>query len=126
MPNILITGAGSGIGAGIATELAKAGHRVVVTDMDVAAARKVADEIRAAGGSADALALDVTSDASVAVLMKALPCDIDVLVNNAGLQFVSRLEEFPIEKWALLVDVMLTGVARLTRALLPDRKSTRL
>src|SRR5574337_222165 len=100
MPNILITGAGSGIGAGIATELAKAGHRVVVTDMDVAAARKVADEIRAAGGSADALALDVTSDASVAVLMKALPCDIDVLVNNAGLQFVSRLEEFPTEKWA--------------------------
>ena len=49
MPNILITGAGSGIGAGIATELAEAGHRVVVTDMDVAAARKVADEIRAAG-----------------------------------------------------------------------------
>ncbi len=55
MPNILITGAGSGIGAGIATELAKAGHRVVVTDMDVAAARKVADEISAAGGCGEAL-----------------------------------------------------------------------
>ncbi|HKT42552.1 MAG TPA: SDR family oxidoreductase, partial [Rhodanobacteraceae bacterium] len=54
--------------------------------------------------------------------MKALPCDIDVLVNNAGLQFVSRLEEFPTEKWALLVDVMLTGVARLTRALLPGMR----
>jgi 3-hydroxybutyrate dehydrogenase len=120
--NILVTGAGSGIGAGIAHELAKAGHRVVVTDLDAAAARKVADEICAAGGSADAIALDVTSDASVEAMVKTLPRQVDVLVNNAGLQFVSRLEDFPIEKWALLVDVMLTGVARLTRALLPGMR----
>ncbi|HWG67111.1 MAG TPA: 3-hydroxybutyrate dehydrogenase [Rhodanobacteraceae bacterium] len=118
--NILVTGAGSGIGAGIAHELAKAGHRVVVTDLDAAAARKVADEICAAG--ADAIALDVTSDASVEAMVKTLPRQVDVLVNNAGLQFVSRLEDFPIEKWALLVDVMLTGVARLTRALLPGMR----
>jgi len=120
--NILVTGAGSGIGAGIAHELAKAGHRVVVTDLDATAARKVADEICAAGGSADAIALDVTSDASVEAMVKTLPRQVDVLVNNAGLQFVSRLEDFPIEKWALLVDVMLTGVARLTRALLPGMR----
>ncbi|HJR13611.1 MAG TPA: 3-hydroxybutyrate dehydrogenase [Rhodanobacteraceae bacterium] len=122
MPNILITGAGSGIGAGVARELAKGGHRIVVTDLDAASASAVVQDIRSQGGHADALALDVTSDASVAALMKALPCDIDVLVNNAGLQFVSRLEEFPIEKWALLVDVMLTGVARLTRAVLPGMR----
>ncbi|TAN03456.1 MAG: 3-hydroxybutyrate dehydrogenase [Rhodanobacteraceae bacterium] len=121
--NILITGAGSGIGAGVAEELAKAGHRIVVTDMDAAAAQKVAEEIRGVGGQADALALDVTSDASVAALMQALPCPVEVLINNAGLQFVSRLEEFPVEKWALLVDVMLTGVARLTRALLPGMRA---
>jgi 3-hydroxybutyrate dehydrogenase len=122
MANILITGAGSGIGAGIAQELATAAHRIVVTDLDAAAANAVATEIRNSGGKADALALDVTSDASVAALMKALPCNIDVLVNNAGLQFVSRLEDFPVEKWALLIDVMLTGVARLTRALLPGMR----
>lgn len=122
MANILITGAGSGIGAGVARELAKSGHRIVVTDLDVAAACKVVDEIRATGGSADAIALDVTSDTSVDTLMQSLPCAIDVLVNNAGLQFVARLEEFPIEKWTLLVDVMLTGVARLTRALLPGMR----
>ncbi|HEX5951812.1 MAG TPA: 3-hydroxybutyrate dehydrogenase [Rhodanobacteraceae bacterium] len=122
MPNILITGAGSGIGAGIAKELAKAGDRIVVTDMDGGAAEKVASGIRVAGGRADALALDVTSDASVAALMKALQCNVDVLVNNAGLQFVARLEEFPMEKWSLLVDVMLTGVARLTRAVLPGMR----
>jgi 3-hydroxybutyrate dehydrogenase len=123
MSNILITGAGSGIGAGIAHELANAGHRIVVTDLDAAAANAVAQDIRSRDGQADALALDVTSDASVAALVKALPCDIEVLINNAGLQFVSRLEEFPIEKWALLVDVMLTGVARLTRALLPGMRA---
>ena len=120
--NILITGAGSGIGAGVAHELAKAGHRIVATDLDATAAHKVADEIRSAGGNADALALDVTSDASVAALMRALPYPVDVLVNNAGLQFVSRLEDFPTEKWSLLVDVMLTGVARLTRAILPGMR----
>lgn len=122
MANILITGAGSGIGAGIAHELAKAGHRVVVTDLDAAASNAVATDIRDHGGQADALALDVTSDTSVAAMMSALPCTIDVLVNNAGLQFVARLEEFPIERWALLIDVMLTGVARLTRALLPGMR----
>ncbi|HET7222655.1 MAG TPA: 3-hydroxybutyrate dehydrogenase [Rhodanobacteraceae bacterium] len=120
--NILITGAGSGIGAGIAKELAKAGHRIIATDLDAVAARKIADEIRGVGGSADAIALDVTSEASVDALMQALQCPVEVLVNNAGLQFVSRLEDFPVEKWALLVDVMLTGVARLTRAILPGMR----
>jgi 3-hydroxybutyrate dehydrogenase len=120
--NILITGAGSGIGAGVAHGLGKAGHRIVVTDLDGKAADKVAAAIRDADGMADAMALDVTSDASVTALTKTLPCPIDVLVNNAGLQFVARLEEFPIEKWELLVDVMLTGVARLTRALLPGMR----
>lgn len=122
MANILITGAGSGIGAGIAHELAKAGHRIVVTDLDRTAANAVAADIRNHGGEADALVLDVTADASVAALLQALPCNVDVLVNNAGLQFVSRLEEFPTEKWALLIDVMLTGVARLTRAMLPGMR----
>lgn len=122
MSNILITGAGSGIGAGVAQELAKAGHRIVVTDLDADAATKVMSEIRSAGGRADAMPLDVTSDDSVAALAQSVPCSIDVLVNNAGLQFVAKLEEFPTEKWALLVDVMLTGVARLTRALLPGMR----
>lgn len=122
MSNILITGAGSGIGAGIASELGRAGHRIIATDLDGDSANRTAEAIRSAGGQADALALDVTSDASVAALMDALPCEVDVLVNNAGLQFVSRLEDFPMDRWALLVDVMLTGVARLTRAILPGMR----
>ena len=115
---ILITGAGSGIGAGIATELAAAGHHLVVTDVNRDAAEAVAAGIRSAGGSAEALVLDVTSDDSVATALAAVSRPVDVLVNNAGLQHVAPLEEFPIAKWDFLVQVMLVGVARLTRAVL--------
>ena len=120
---ILITGAGSGIGAGIAAELAEAGHHLVVTDVARDAAERVAAGIRAAGGSAEALVLDVTSDDSVAAALAAVSRPVDVLVNNAGLQHVAPLEEFPMEKWDFLVQVMLVGVARLTRAVLPGMRA---
>ncbi len=119
---ILITGAGSGIGAGIAAQLARDGHHVVVTDLSAQAAESVARAVREAGGSAEAHALDVTSDESVATVLRALSRPLDVLVNNAGLQHVAPLEEFPMEKWELLVQVMLIGVARLTRAVLPGMR----
>jgi 3-hydroxybutyrate dehydrogenase len=115
---ILITGAASGIGAGIAAELATAGHHLVITDVNREAAENVAAQIRADGGSAEALALDVTSDDSVAAALQQVSRPVDVLVNNAGLQHVAPLEEFPIAKWDFLVQVMLVGVARLTRAVL--------
>ena len=120
---ILVTGAGSGIGAGIATELARAGHHLVVTDMALAPAQAIVDAIRASGGSAEALILDVTSDDSVANAMASVSRPVEVLVNNAGLQHVAPLEEFPIDKWDLLVQVMLVGVARLTRAVLPGMRA---
>ena len=119
---ILITGAGSGIGRGVAEALAAAGHHLIVTDLADAAAVETAARITAAGGSAEAHALDVTSDASVEGLLALLGRPVDVLVNNAGLQHVSRLEDFPIAKWDQLIQVMLVGTARLTRALLPGMR----
>lgn len=119
---ILVTGAGSGIGAGIAQELAAAGHHLVVTDLDRDAAETVAADIRRDGDSAEARVLDVTSDASIAAALTGLAHPVQVLVNNAGLQHVAPLEEFPIEKWDFLVQVMLVGVARLTRAVLPGMR----
>lgn len=120
---ILITGAASGIGLGIATGLAHAGHAVVLTDMNGQAAEAAAAELRGQGLSASAHALDVTCDAAVDALMQALKAPIDVLINNAGLQHVASLEEFPIDKWNLLIQVMLTGVARLTQAVLPGMRA---
>ena len=122
MPSILITGAASGIGAGIAHELARAGHHVIVSDLSLDGARAVAAEIIEGGGSAEAVTLDVTSDASVDAALATISRPVDVLVNNAGLQHVSPLEEFPIGKWDFLIQVMLTGVARLTRAVLPGMR----
>jgi 3-hydroxybutyrate dehydrogenase len=120
--NILVTGAGSGIGAGIAAGLAAAGHHLLVTDVARESAETVARAIRGAGGSAEALVLDVTSDASVAAALAAASRQVDVLVNNAGLQHVAPLEEFPMDKWDFLVQVMLVGVARLTRGVLPGMR----
>jgi 3-hydroxybutyrate dehydrogenase len=118
----LVTGAASGIGAGLAMELARAGQHVVISDVRLDGAEAVAASIRAAGGAAEALALDVTSDESVAAALASRSRSIDVLVNNAGLQHVASLERYPMGQWALLVQVMLVGVARLTRAVLPGMR----
>jgi 3-hydroxybutyrate dehydrogenase len=120
--NVLVTGAASGIGAGLALELARAGHHVAVSDLGRDEVEIVAARIRAEGGSAEALALDVTSDGSVAAALAALSRPVDVLVNNAGLQTVAPLEDFPIGKWTHLVQVMLIGAARLTAAVLPGMR----
>ncbi|WDM69496.1 3-hydroxybutyrate dehydrogenase [Xanthomonas cucurbitae] len=123
MRNILITGAGSGIGAGIATHLARDGHHLLVSDMDLAAAEQIAQQLRHAGGSAEALALDVGDEDSIVGALASASRAPQVLVNNAGLQQVAALEEFPMQRWAVLVDVMLTGAARLTRAVLPGMRA---
>jgi 3-hydroxybutyrate dehydrogenase len=125
MPTVLITGAASGIGAGMAAELARAGHHVIASDLKVRETEAVVAEIRGRGGSADAVALDVTSDASVSAALAATSRPIDVLVNDAGLQHVAPLEEFPMQKWDYLIEVMLVGTARLTRALLPGMRERR-
>jgi 3-hydroxybutyrate dehydrogenase len=123
--SLLITGAASGIGAGMARELAGAGHHVIVSDLQLRDCQAVAELIRADGGSADAVALDVTSDASVAAAFASLPRPVDVLINDAGLQHVAPLEEFTMSKWDYLVQVMLVGAARVTRAVLPGMRERR-
>jgi 3-hydroxybutyrate dehydrogenase len=123
MHSILISGAASGIGAGLAIELARRGHHLAISDVDRAACEAVAADIRNSGGSAEAVALDVTSESSVGAAMAALSRPVDVLVNNAGLQVVAPLEEFPMVRWELLIGVMLTGTARLTRAVLPGMRA---
>lgn len=119
---VLITGAGSGIGAGIAHELARDGHFIIVTDLNADAARATARSIIETDGQAVASPLDVSSPDSISTLLDHMDQPIDVLINNAGIQHVARLEDFPMEKWDQLIQVMLVGVARLTRTVLPTMR----
>jgi 3-hydroxybutyrate dehydrogenase len=120
---ILITGAGSGLGRGLAVCLGRQGHFLVATDLNFAAARETSMHIIAAGGRARAVALDVTCEQSIQQCLNELAqTPVDVLVNNAGLQHVAAIEEFSTEKWDLLLDVLLKGTFLMTRALLPGMR----
>jgi 3-hydroxybutyrate dehydrogenase len=120
--SILITGAGSGLGRGLGICLAQQGHTILVTDVELSRAEATAAEIVAAGGSAEPHCLDVTSEADVQRLL-AVGRPIGVLINNAGLQHVAPLEDFPAAKWDLLIDVMLKGTFLVTRATLPGMRA---
>jgi 3-hydroxybutyrate dehydrogenase len=115
---ILITGAGSGLGRGLALCLASEGHTILATDLDLVRARETAAEIVGSGGTAEPRGLDVTSENEIQRLLDER-WPIGVLINNAGLQHVAPVEEFPVAQWDLLTDVMLKGTFLLTRAILP-------
>lgn len=122
--SILITGAGSGLGRGLAVWLAQQGHLIIATDLHFEAAQETVERIVANGGRGEAFALDVTSEESIGHLLKALgTAPVDVLVNNAGLQHVAGIEEYPVEKWDLLSDVMVKGTFLMTRAVLPGMRA---
>ncbi len=119
---ILITGAGSGLGRGLAIELATAGHHVWATDLDEDAVQKTVKHFPE-GARGKALTLDVTRDEQIDALVRSLgEQPVDVLVNNAGLQHVASLESFPQKTWDRLMDVMIRGTCLMTRAVLPGMR----
>jgi 3-hydroxybutyrate dehydrogenase len=122
--NILITGGASGIGLGIAKQLASAGHQIIIADLQLGAAQAAAQTLSELGFKASAIEVDVSQAAQIAALpAQLLPLKIDVLINNAGIQHVSRLEDFPADKWQQLINIMLVGPALLTQAFLPSMRA---
>lgn len=118
--NIFITGAASGIGYAIAEYLGKLGHFIYVADLNIEAAIQAQKNLELTGINAQAVQIDVASAEQVATLPQITSGrPVDVLINNAGIQHVSRIEDFPPEKWQLLVNIMLVGPALLTQAFLP-------
>lgn len=106
----LVTGGASGIGAACAESLARAGAHVIVADLNGDAAQAQADLI---GG--EAWQVDLTDTASLA----DLDLDVDVLVNNAGIQHVSAIESFDPAMFSRILDLMIEAPFLLVRATLP-------
>jgi 3-hydroxybutyrate dehydrogenase len=106
----LVTGAASGIGAACVDRLAAAGAKVLAVDRDQAGLGRFEGVAQVERLTVDLSDLDAVD---------ALPGEVDVLVNNAGIQHVSPVHEFPVEKWDLIIRLMLTSPFRLTRRVLP-------
>jgi 3-oxoacyl-[acyl-carrier protein] reductase len=120
----LVTGAGQGVGSGIARALAARGAAVAVNDLVAERAERVAAEITQSGGRAVAQAFDVCDaasvDAGVAKIAAALG-PVDVLVNNAGVpegMGLTQFRDMPPASWDRFVDLNLYGVLHCTRAVL--------
>lgn len=119
---ILVTGASSGIGEGIARELAAHDAKVLLGARRLDRTKAIADDIRRAGGVAEARALDVRDRASMADFAQAaldLWGRIDVLVNNAGVMPLSPLSAGKQDEWERMVDVNIKGVLWGIGAVLP-------
>ncbi|MCY3641390.1 MAG: SDR family NAD(P)-dependent oxidoreductase, partial [Gammaproteobacteria bacterium] len=111
----IVTGAASNPGLGFATAvtLAREGARVVVTDVDEAGASRCAAAIQEAGGEALALGQDVTDEAQWQAVVEqagAAYGGLDVLVNNAGIAVLKRLEDMSLADWNRQIEVNLTSV----------------
>jgi NAD(P)-dependent dehydrogenase (short-subunit alcohol dehydrogenase family) len=118
----VITGAGSGIGMGLARRAGQVGMTVVVTDISGERAEKVAEEIRAAGGKAEARIVDVSKPAELdrlAADVFAKHGAVRLLVNNAGIETIGNTWEIPTERWETTLNVNIHGVVHGVRAFVP-------
>ena len=115
----IITGAANGIGKEIAVEYAKQGAKVVIADLVLEAAIATAKELQAAGGTAMAIAMNVTDEAQVdqgVADVLAAYGGVDILISNAGIQIISPIVELSLDNWQKLIAIHLDGAFLTTRA----------
>ncbi|WP_327721761.1 SDR family oxidoreductase [Streptomyces sp. NBC_00490] len=119
---VLVTGATSGIGEGIVRRLAAEGHHLVAGGRREDRLTDLAKSIRADGGSIDVRRLDVTDRADVARFVDetvAAQGHIDVIVNNAGVMPLSRLDSLLVDEWDRMIDVNVKGLLHGIAAAMP-------
>ena len=118
----IVTGAASGIGKDIARVYAREGAKVAIADLNKDAAEAIANEIRASGGQAIGIAMDVTDERAVNDGVAAVVATfggVDILVSNAGIQIVHPIEEFGYAEWKELLAIHVDGAFLTTRACIP-------
>jgi NAD(P)-dependent dehydrogenase (short-subunit alcohol dehydrogenase family) len=123
----VITGAGAGIGAGLARHAAALGMTVVLADIDAEAVAALRDELTATGAVAVDAVCDVRDPAALEAVAERVYRDIGparLLVNNAGIEQFGYLWDTPVENWNRVVDINISGVYHGVRAFLPRMLAT--
>ena len=125
---VVITGASSGIGEATARMLARQGARLVVGARRVERLAALVSDLRAAGGTAEYQAVDVTQREQVEALVNRARRTygrVDVVVNNAGISPLSPLEQLKVDEWERMIDVNIKGVLYGIAAGLPIMREQR-
>ncbi len=119
----VITGSASGIGKRMAEVFAAQGAKVVIADLVLSAADATAKEIQAKKGTAMAIGMDVTNEdqveSGIAEVISAYG-GVDILVSNAGIQYISPVEELPFSEWKKMLAIQLDGAFLTTKACLKN------
>ncbi len=124
----LVSGAGSGIGQGIAELFAAEGAKVALVDIDASSAATTAERIRAAGGDALVIQADVSNEEHVRSAVKETVSELGGLhhlVNNAGIVLVKPMEENSLEEWEHVMSVNVTSVFLMTKHALRALRKTK-
>lgn len=118
----VITGAGAGIGAGLARRAAELGMKVALADIALDRVEALAKELRAAGGEALPIRVDVSRPEEIYALADTVHSrlgDVRLLVNNAGIETVGHIWEIPLARWEKTLDINIHGVVHGVRAFIP-------
>lgn len=122
---VFITGAANGIGLEIGKDFAKQGAKVIITDLDSEKIALAVLSLESYSLTVEGIVCDVTVEKEIKVTVENVYRNygtIDVLINNAGLQYISPIEDFPIDKFEKLIKVMLVGPFILMKYVLPIMK----
>ena len=122
---VIITGSARGIGFEISKYFAQEGAKVVLSDINEEGVQASAEELKKLGFEAIGIKADVTSETDLENLVKVTKDtygSVDILINNAGLQHVSPIEDFPTAKFELMQKIMLTAPFILTKLVFPIMK----
>lgn len=123
---VFITGSASGIGLEMAKQFAAEGAVVVVSDLQITSIERAVDLLQETNEDTWGIPCDVTQEEEVKTAVNQIlekHGRIDVLINNAGLQYISSIEAFPVQQFEHMIKVMLVGPFIMTKYVLPSMKN---